>query len=231
MDMEVNINSRLMGYGQTAPSDKVQETKAVQEENAPEQPTVETVEKPNQDVYEPSKGKVEHKLDAETVKRMKAELEVTQNRFLTMVRDMLGKQNKQIGLADDDLWKILSRGYMEVEGPDETVTQEPIKVDPEVQAAAQEAISADGYWGVEQTSQRLVGFAKALVGSDPERVEEMRAAFIKGYEAAGAVWGGQLPEITRQTYDATMKLFDEWAASGKEESEEASGVEAAVAAE
>ena len=36
----------------------------------------------------------------------------------------------------------------------------------------------------------------------------------KGFEAAGMEWGTDLPGITAETYEATMKLFDEWAAEG-----------------
>lgn len=218
--MEVNI-SKSSAYGQTAGAaaaqkqEEVQKTGAAVQEGAAE--TVESVKAPNQDVYESNQDVVEedagtYKPNAAMIDKMKAELEQIQNRFITMVRDMLGKQNKQIGLTDDNLWKIIAQGDYEV--------------DPETKAAAQESISADGYWGVEQTSQRLVGFAKALVGGDPARVEEMREAFIKGYEAAEEAWGGQLPEIAQQTYDATMKLFDEWAASAGEET---SAVETAPA--
>ena len=39
----------------------------------------------------------------------------------------------------------------------------------------------------------------------------MREAFIQGYKDAEKAWGGTLPEISQKTYDATMKLFDEWA--------------------
>ena len=47
----------------------------------------------------------------------------------------------------------------------------------------------------------------------------MRDAFIKGYNAAADAWGGALPEISQKTYDATMKLFDEWEKSGQETEE------------
>ena len=40
----------------------------------------------------------------------------------------------------------------------------------------------------------------------------MREAFKKGFEQAKKTWGGELPEISQKTYEATMKKFDEWAA-------------------
>ena len=39
----------------------------------------------------------------------------------------------------------------------------------------------------------------------------MREAFKKGYKQAEKTWGGELPEISKQTYDAVMAGFDKMA--------------------
>ena len=88
-------------------------------------------------------------------------------------------------------------------------------VDPATQAQAQADIAEDGYWGVSQTSQRILDFATALTGGDPDKIEEMRSAFLKGYKQAEKTWGGNLPDISKQTYDAVMKGFDDMAAAAK----------------
>lgn len=88
-----------------------------------------------------------------------------------------------------------------------------LEITPEIQAEAQEAISADGYWGVDKTSERLFDFAMALAGDDPEVMAEMRTAFEKGFEAAEKSWGGELPEIAYETKEATLAKFDEWEAN------------------
>ena len=126
---------------------------------------------------------------------MKDEQAANQQRFVEMMKSMLTKQGKVYGQSTD------------------------YTVSAEVQAAAKEAIAEDGYWGVKQTSERMVNFGKALVGGDPARAGEMRDAFIKGYEAAAKVWGGALPDIAKETYDASMKLFDEWEKEGKKTDE------------
>ena len=54
-------------------------------------------------------------------------------------------------------------------------------------------------------------FATALTGGDPSQIEKMRAAFKKGYEQAEKTWGGKLPDISKQTYDAVMAGFDKMA--------------------
>ncbi|MGN0291831.1 MAG: hypothetical protein ACI4C5_07855, partial [Lachnospiraceae bacterium] len=60
------------------------------------------------------------------------------------------------------------------------------------------------------TSDRIVEFAKALSGGDPEKADEMLAAFKKGFEQATAAWGKELPDISSRTYDAVVKKFDAW---------------------
>ncbi|NLY46868.1 MAG: hypothetical protein GX053_12910 [Tissierella sp.] len=90
-----------------------------------------------------------------------------------------------------------------------------IEVDKETRLKAQEAISEDGYWGVKQTSQRLFDFAIGLTGGDPAKAQSMKDAFIKGFKKAKEAWGGQLPEISNQTYDATIKMFDQWIAENE----------------
>ena len=76
---------------------------------------------------------------------------------------------------------------------------------------AQELISADGYWGVEQTSDRIVNFAISLAGIDPEKLEEIKANITKGFEQASNALGGTLPKISQQTYDSIMEKLDSWA--------------------
>ena len=166
-----------------------------------EKPADEAV-KENVDTYVPEdKNKVEedagttYKPNAALVKAMKDEQAANQQKFIDMMKSMLNKQGKVFGESTD------------------------YTVSAEVQAAAKEAISEDGYWGVKQTSERMGNFGKALVGGDPARAGEMRDAFIKGYEAATKAWGGALPSIAKETYDASMKLFDEWENEGKKNDE------------
>ena len=76
-----------------------------------------------------------------------------------------------------------------------------------------------GYWGVEQTSDRIVSFATALAGDDSKALEKMRDAFVKGYKQAEKQWGGKLPDISQRTYDAVMKKFDSLSSKKEEKSD------------
>lgn len=132
------------------------------------------------------------------VNQLKQDAENRMNTFKKMIADMMSKQAGTFGTATDDaMWKFLAKG--------------DFTVDAATKAQAQADIAEDGYWGVEQTSSRIIDFAVALTGGDPDKVEEMREAFKKGFKQAEETWGGKLPEISQKTYDAVMKKFDELA--------------------
>ena len=134
------------------------------------------------------------------VAKLKADAEARTAQLKSLVEKMLTKQGETYGKAND-IWSILSSGNF--------------TVDPATKAQAQADIAEDGYWGVSQTSQRILDFATALTGGDPDKIEEMRSAFLKGYKQAEKTWGGNLPDISKQTYDAVMKGFDDMAAAAK----------------
>ena len=134
------------------------------------------------------------------IQQLKADDALRQQQLLDRVHKMMGKQANAYGIAnsdndDDSIWKFLAKG--------------DFTVDAATKAQAQEDISENGYWGVKQTSERILDFAKALAGDNPEKLEQMRSAFEKGYKQAEKTWGGELPEISKNTFDAVMKGFDE----------------------
>ena len=158
-------------------------------------------------VYEPSKEtqtdstKKTYTQNTELVNQLKADAENRTAQLRSIVEKLITKQGQTLA-STDDMWKFLASGNFEV--------------DAATKAQAQEDISEDGYWGVNQTSERILSFAKALTGGDPDKIEEMREAFKKGFEQETQTWGKELPEISQKTYDAVMKGFDEWAGISSE---------------
>ena len=151
-------------------------------------------------IYEKSKDKKTEttsakKSNAAIISKLKADAEQRTAQLRSIVEQMMTKQGVAIGTADD-MWKFLAKG--------------DFTVSADVKAQAQADIAEDGYWGVEQTSDRILDFAKALAGNDPDKAEEMLAAFKKGYELATKSWGDELPDISKRTYDAVLKKFDAW---------------------
>lgn len=139
-------------------------------------------------------GKKVYTPNTALVNQLKADQAKFHENFRNMVMEMISKQTGTYGKATD-IWKFLASG--------------DFTVDAQTKLEAQEAISEDGYWGVKQTSQRIFDFANALTGGDPEKMAEMKEAFLKGYKQAEEMWGGELPDISKQTYDAVLAKFDE----------------------
>ena len=151
-------------------------------------------------VYEPSQA-TESKKDssvkdyANIAKKMKAELNSKNQQLQNLVDQLLSKQaNKYTSFAQ--LFEDVKNGK--------------ISVDPTTVAQAQKDIAEDGYWGAEQTSDRLVSMAQALSGGDTEKADKMIAAIKKGYEQATNAWGGKLPDIFQRTIDLATKKLESW---------------------
>lgn len=138
---------------------------------------------------------VTKKTDYALVNKLKQDAEQRTAQLRSLVEKMMTKQGAAIGTADS-MWSFLAKGDFEV--------------DAATKAQAQEDIAEDGYWGVEQTSDRILDFAKALSGNDPEKADLLLDAFKKGFQEATKSWGDKLPDISQRTYDAVVEKFDNW---------------------
>lgn len=129
------------------------------------------------------------------IAQMKADTEARMAQMQDLVKKMMRGQGNALAQSDD-IWKFLASG-------DYTVTEA-------AKLQAQEDISENGYWGVEQTSQRILDFAKVLAGNDASKADELLEAFKKGYKEATGAWGKELPEISKKTYEAVEEKFAAW---------------------
>ena len=75
---------------------------------------------------------------------------------------------------------------------------------------AEQLIADDGYFGVEQTSDRIVEFAKGIAGGDPAKIDEIKAGIDQGFNEAKKAMGDWLPDISYSTYDKVMEKLDDW---------------------
>jgi len=76
------------------------------------------------------------------------------------------------------------------------------------QDEAAQLVSEDGFFGVNQTSQRVANFVLGFSGDNLEILEQGREGIVKGFEDAQKMWGGELPEISHQTQARTLELID-----------------------
>lgn len=73
---------------------------------------------------------------------------------------------------------------------------------------AAELVSEDGFFGVEQTSQRIADFVINGAAGDKDRFRAGREGMIQGFKEAEAMWGGELPEISQKTMAKAIELVD-----------------------
>lgn len=149
-------------------------------------------------IYEKSETttnkKVTYKQDIATINKLKAEADKRNASLRNLVEKMLLKQGTTF--SDAGMYQLLREGKVEVSD--------------DVRLKAKQDIQEDGYYGVKQTSDRLVSFAKALTGGDPSKADEMIEAVKKGLDEATKAWGGKLPDICGQTIDVTIEKLEEW---------------------
>jgi hypothetical protein len=118
------------------------------------------------------------------------------------------------GVANDayDMLRGLVFDIFEKHGIDTNVQMGDTEIDlAEIsQEEAAELVADDGYFGVEQTSDRIVDFAIGIAGGDPGRIDAIKAGVEQGFNEALDAFGGWLPDISYDTYDAVMDKLDAW---------------------
>ena len=149
-------------------------------------------------IYEKSSDTISSKNNVsneDIISQLKFDAETRTNQLYTLVQKMFNKQGITFN-SSTEMFNILREGKF--------------NADPETIAQAKKDISEDGYWGVKQTSERLVSFAMALAGNDPTQADKMISAVKKGFDQATETWGGKLPDICKQTLDTTINKLEQW---------------------
>lgn len=147
---------------------------------------------PKSAVYEKPSGKS----NAAEINRLWEETQKATESLRNLVERLIGRQVKTV----ED---ILSE-------------KATLIVDEAARAEAERAISEDGEWGIKAVSSRIVDFAKAISGGDKAKLDELRSAIEEGFKQVEKAFGGQLPDISKKTYDEVMRRLDEWENEGSE---------------
>lgn len=136
-----------------------------------------------------------YKKDSALVEKLKQDAQVRKQQLIDLVQKSISKQGKSYNTLCD-LFTAIKNGEAEV--------------DPVAVEQSKKDVAEDGYWGVKQTSDRFVEFAKALTGGDPSKADMMIEAVEKGFKEAEKAWGGKLPDICKQTIEATKEKLTKW---------------------
>lgn len=145
--------------------------------------------------------------DSVTLSEINKQVEAKLSSLRTTVENLVAMQSVKVGEAQGLSYDQILKKY---DGKLKEFYQN-LEVDDETRLHAQQEISEDGFWGVKQTAARTIEFAKALAGGDPAKITLLKQAIEDGYKAAEKAWGGELPEISKQTQAAILKGLEEWA--------------------
>ncbi len=198
-DINLNYNSTIQSnydaFKSTSKTDNTKKNETTANATSTSKAETDTTKQTAEGVvYESSNIKNMSEADrAALVKKLQADVEARTSQLRSLVEKMFLQQSEKATTANGDIWKFLASGEY--------------TVDAETQAAAKEAISEDGYWGVEQTSQRIFDMAMALSGGDEDKMDKMLNAFEKGFKQATEAWGKELPDISQKTYAAVHEKF------------------------
>ncbi|EHH3249478.1 hypothetical protein J7476_001401 [Campylobacter coli] len=66
-------------------------------------------------------------------------------------------------------------------------------------------ISEEGFFGIDNTANRIADFVIKGAGNDVEKLKKGLQGIKQGFEQAEKIWGGELPQISQDTIEATIK--------------------------
>ncbi|WP_286005844.1 hypothetical protein [Campylobacter avium] len=66
-------------------------------------------------------------------------------------------------------------------------------------------ISEEGFFGVENTANRIADFVINGAGDDLEKLQKGFEGMKRGFEEAERMWGGSLPQISQETIDKAIE--------------------------
>ncbi|MDF1616517.1 hypothetical protein [Petrocella sp. FN5] len=148
--------------------------------------------------------KTNYKPDMDKVRAMKEEAD---QRLIDLFRNTVKDGAlKQMGGLRGYLQRLISGDSTE----DDLALELGIEITPDAIDKAKADVAEDGYWGANATSDRFLEFAMALSGGDPAKADMLLDAVKAGYKEAEAIWGGELPSLSKETLDLTIKKFEAW---------------------
>lgn len=66
-------------------------------------------------------------------------------------------------------------------------------------------ISEEGFFGIDNTANRIADFVIKGAGNNVEKLKKGLEGIKQGFEQAEKIWGGELPQISQDTIEATIK--------------------------
>lgn len=141
----------------------------------------------------------------------KSAVEVSISMGAQIILNIINSQNevKDNSSAQKNIMDFLSGKEVEGEFSLKDIGYEGKPITELSQGEAQELVSEEGFFGIENTANRVADFVLGFAGNDLENLEKSREGIVQGFEDANKMWGGELPEISHQTQARTLELIDE----------------------
>lgn len=131
--------------------------------------------------------------DHKKIQQLLTEAEEKKEAFRQMIEKLFTKQSDKAVTSG-----TMADFYRSLDVPDS------------VREQARKDTAEDGYWGVEQTSDRILSFAQALAGDNRELAEKLLDAVKEGFRLAGEDWGEELPDLSQRTMSITLEKMNSW---------------------
>jgi len=76
------------------------------------------------------------------------------------------------------------------------------------QEEASALVADDGFFGIDQTAERIAGFVLSGAGDNEDLLRAGRSGILQGFDEAEAMWGGKLPDISYKTIEKAVEIID-----------------------
>jgi hypothetical protein len=142
------------------------------------------------------------KVQGDELKQLKQQVEQNAHAFTFNIE--VTQATLTIGQNDSDFQKA----YEEFQSFLDDIGYEGKKIADLTQDEAKELVSEDGFFGVNQTSQRIADFVIKGANGDEELLRAGLDGIMQGFKEAEEIWGGKLPDISYQTIDRAKELIN-----------------------
>ena len=163
----------------------------------------------NSEKSEQSETKSSKELSVEEqVNKSAVEVSISMNAQIVLFSMDSGDQIKDNTSAQKDILSFLSGTSISDDFNLENTGYEGKPITELSVEEASKLISDNGFFGIEQTSQRVSDFVFAFSTDDISILEKGREGIVQGFQEAEKMWGGELPEISYETQAKTLELID-----------------------
>ena len=73
---------------------------------------------------------------------------------------------------------------------------------------ASELIGENGFFGINNTADRIANFIVNAASGDPAKLQAGREGMLRGFNEARKIWGGELPEISEKTITRATEAIE-----------------------